>query len=130
MVRPPIPRISSVAEVYSAAKPVSAAASEQGRIRARALVAIERGDAVAARESMQADLDTTADYLIELLSRSDAGAGRSADGGAGKCKCPTRHAQEAHGDSIGVLGAAAPLSRTARPSRWPLAHPHSFADHR
>ena len=62
------------------------AGREQGRIRARTLAAIERGDAVAARESMQADLDTTADYLIELLSRSDAGAGRAIDGGAGKGK--------------------------------------------
>ncbi len=44
------------------------AGREQGRHRARTLAAIERGDAQAARLSMQADLDTTADYLIERLS--------------------------------------------------------------
>ena len=44
------------------------AGREQGQQRARTLAAIERGDAKAARESMQADLDTTAEYLIGLLS--------------------------------------------------------------
>jgi DNA-binding GntR family transcriptional regulator len=47
------------------------AGREQGRLRAQTLAAIERGDAIAARESMQADLDTTAEYLIDLLSRDE-----------------------------------------------------------
>lgn len=44
------------------------AGREQGQHRARTLAAVQRGDAQAARLSMQADLDTTADYLILRLS--------------------------------------------------------------
>ena len=44
------------------------ASREQGKLRASTLAAIERRDARAARVSMQADLNKTADYLIGLLT--------------------------------------------------------------
>lgn len=44
------------------------AGREQGKLRAQTLAAIERGDASAARSSMQADLNQTAEYLIARLS--------------------------------------------------------------
>jgi DNA-binding GntR family transcriptional regulator len=45
---------------------------EQGRQRAETLSAIERGDAQAAAAAMRADLSQTAEYLIGLLSHSQA----------------------------------------------------------
>jgi len=47
------------------------AGREQGQHRARTMAAIEKRDAQAARISMQADLDATADYLIGLLSSTE-----------------------------------------------------------
>ena len=44
---------------------------EQGRTRAETLAAIERGDAQAAKASMQADLAHTADYLIGVLAERE-----------------------------------------------------------
>ena len=44
------------------------AGKEQGKLRAQTLAAIERRDAAAARRSMMADLNQTADYLIARLS--------------------------------------------------------------
>jgi len=41
---------------------------EQGRTRAKTLDAVERGDAHAARASMETDLMQTADYLVGLLA--------------------------------------------------------------
>lgn len=47
------------------------AGREQGKIRAQTLSAIERRDPLAAKLSMQTDLDTTATYLIGLLSQRE-----------------------------------------------------------
>lgn len=46
------------------------AGREQGKLRAQTLAAIERRDAPAARASMQADLNETADFLIGVLAKA------------------------------------------------------------